>query len=65
MKSLGELRVGDTIHILAHTSDFTPTIDSIQIEHETVDSAKADASVGVRVNARARVPDQVLVVTAD
>lgn len=60
-----ELRVGDTIHVLGHTSDFTQTIDSIQIEHETVESAKAGASVGVKVNARARVHDQVLVVTSD
>ena len=60
-----ELRVGDTIHVLGHTSDFTQIIVSIQIEHETVESAKAGASVGVKVNARARVHDQVLVVTSD
>lgn len=60
-----ELRVGDTIHVLGHTSDFTQTIVSIQIEHEIVESAKAGASVGVKVNARARVHDQVLVVTSD
>ena len=32
------LKVGDTIHIQGHTSDFTQTVDSIQIEHETVES---------------------------
>ena len=60
-----ELNVDDTIHILGHTSDFTQTVDSIQIEHETVESAKAGESIGVRVSERARVHDQVLVVTPD
>ena len=60
-----ELKVGDTVHILGHTSDFTQTVASIQIEHETVDSAKAGDPVAVKVNERARVHDQVLVVTHD
>jgi putative protease len=59
------LQVGDTIHILGHTSDFTQTVDSIQIEHETVESAKAGEPIGIKVNERARVHDQVLVVTPD
>ncbi len=61
----GELNVGDTIHILGHTSDFIQTVDSIQIEHETVESAKAGEPIGVKVNERARVNDQVLVVSPD
>ncbi len=60
-----ELKVGDTIHVLGHTSDFTQTVDSIQIEHETVESAEAGASIGVEVTERARVHDQVLVITPD
>ncbi len=60
-----ELKVGDTIRILGHTSNFTQAVDSIQIEHETVESAKAGASIGVKVQERARVHDQVLVITPD
>ncbi|NOY56104.1 MAG: translation elongation factor-like protein [Actinobacteria bacterium] len=60
-----ELRVGDTIHILGHISDFTQTVDSMQIEHEAVDAAKAGDPIGVKVNERARVGDQVFVVTPD
>jgi len=60
-----ELNVGDTIHILGHTSDFIQTVGSIQIKHETVESAKAGEPIGVKVNERARVNDQVLVVTPD
>ncbi len=61
----GELRVGDTIHILGHISDFTQIVDSMQIEHEAVDAAKAGDPIGVKVNERARVHDQVFVVTPD
>ena len=60
-----ELKVGDTIHIFGHTSDFTQTVDSIQIEHETVGSAKAGTSIGLKVSERAHVHDQVLVVAPD
>jgi len=59
-----ELKVGDTIRILGHTSDFTQTVGSIQIEHETVESAKAGDPVAVKVNERVRVHDQVLLVTS-
>ena len=59
------LEVGDTIHILGHTSDFTQTVDSIQIEQETVESAKPGDSIGVKMKERARVNDQVLTVTPD
>ena len=58
-----DLRVGDTIHIVGHTSDFKQTVDSIQIENQTVESASAGDPIGVKVNERARVHDQVLVVT--
>jgi translation elongation factor EF-1alpha len=60
-----ELKVGDTIHIHGHTSDFTDTVDSIQIEHETVDAAAAGDSIGVKVSERVRQHDQVYVVTGD
>ena len=58
-----DLRVGDTIHIVGHTSDFKQTVDSIQIENQSVESAGAGDPIGVKVNERARVHDQVLVVT--
>lgn len=59
-----DLNVGDTIHIVGHTSDFTQTVTSIQIENENVDSAKAGDPAAVKVNERARTHDQVFVVTS-
>ncbi|MBU4178351.1 MAG: translation elongation factor-like protein, partial [Actinobacteria bacterium] len=45
----GELAVGDTIHIKGHTSDFTEIVDSMQIEHDSVEKAGPGDSVGIKV----------------
>ena len=54
-----ELAVGDTIHIKGHTTDFVEKVDSIQIEHETVDRAKKGDDVGIRVKEHTREHDVV------
>ena len=60
----GSLRVGDTIHIKGHTSDFAQAVDSIQIEHEKVDSAGPGQDIGMKVLEHARTHDEVFKVTA-
>ena len=55
----GELNVGDTIHIIGHTSDFTQTVKSMQIEHEAVQTAKVGDSIGIKVAEHAREHDKV------
>ena len=37
----GELKVGDTVHFKGHTSDFTQTVESMQIENEAMEEVKA------------------------
>ncbi len=59
----GELHVGDTIHVKGHTSDFTQHIDSMQIEHATVEIAKVGDNIGVQVAEHAHEHDQVYRVT--
>ncbi len=61
----GKLQVGDTIHVKGHTSDFTQTVDSMQLEHDTVESAKAGENVGIKVVEHAREHDEVFLVTPD
>jgi len=58
----GPLRVGDTIHIKGHTTDFEQSVDSIQIEHASVDAAKAGDKIGIKVEDRCRRGDHVYVV---
>ena len=61
--SEGELRVGDTIHVMGHTSDFTQKVESMQVEHQDVQVAKKGDSVGMKVVAHAHEHDMVYKVT--
>lgn len=55
----GTLAVGDTIHVKGHTSDFTQTVDSIQIEGQMVGTASVGQAVGIKVVEHAREHDVV------
>ncbi len=55
----GELDVGDTIHISGKTTDFTQTVDSMQIEHHNINRAERGKVVGVKVKDIVRIHDQV------
>jgi putative protease len=53
------LRVGDTIHIKGHTTDVTAAVDSMQVEHNKIETAKSGDSVGIKVPAKVRPQDKV------
>lgn len=53
------IRVGDTIHIKGHTTDLELPVESIQIEHQQVDEAKAGDAIGIKVPDRCRGGDVV------
>ena len=55
----GQLSVGDTIHIKGHTTDFVQMVESMQVDHEPVDSARAGEEVAIGVTDRVRVQDKV------
>jgi putative protease len=61
----GELRVGDTIHVKGHTSDFTQSVDSMQVESQSVEAAHPGDDVGIKVIEQAREHDEVFRVTPD
>ena len=54
-----ELKVGDTIHILGHTTDFTQKITSMQIEHKNVNSVKPGDDFAMKVIEPVRERDVV------
>ncbi|MCM8789882.1 MAG: hypothetical protein NC916_02540 [Candidatus Omnitrophica bacterium] len=58
------LKVGETIHIKGHTSDFTQPVDSMQIEHAAVQEAKAGDVVGIKVTQKVHPNDKVFKVIA-
>ena len=55
----GILRVGDSIHIKGHTTDLEETVDSMQIEKESIQEADAGFLVGIKVKDRVREGDKV------
>ena len=57
--SEGSLKVGDTVHIVGHTTDITQTIDSMQIENKNVQEAGPGADIGIKVKDRVREHDVV------
>ena len=57
--SEGSLKVGDTIHIVGHTTDVTQAIDSVQIENKNVQEAGPGADIGIKVKDRVRERDVV------
>ncbi|MDI6839993.1 MAG: EF-Tu/IF-2/RF-3 family GTPase [bacterium] len=59
----GILKIGDTIHIKGHTTDFTQTVESMEIEHNKVEEANVGDSVGIKVKERVRRHDHVYKVT--
>ena len=60
-----EVKVGDTIHVKGATSDFEQTIDSMQVDKESVIKADVGQSVGLKVKEHARVGDEVYRVEED
>jgi putative protease len=60
----GELRVGDTIHIKGHTTDFEEKVKSMQVEKEAIQEAKSGDLVGIEVADRVREGDKVFKVKA-
>lgn len=59
----GPLKVGDTIHIKGHTSDFTCTVKAMQIEHDKIEEAKTGDDIGIKIPEHARTHDKVFLVT--
>lgn len=51
--------VGDMIRIKGHTTDLTQRIDSLQVKHESVQTASAGEGVGIRVADKVRAGDAV------
>ena len=48
------LKVGDTIRIVGGETDFNQVVESMEIEHQKVQEAKAGDSVGLKVSQKVR-----------
>jgi len=54
-----ELNINDTIHIKGRVSDFNQKINSMQIEHQSIEKAVKGQSIGLKVDAPVHEHDQV------
>jgi len=61
----GKIKIGDTIHIKGHTTDFYQNVQSMQVEHSPVESAEAGQSVGIKVEGDVREKDLVFRLTEE
>ena len=59
----GKLEVGDTVHIVGHTTDFEQAIASMQLDHASIESAGPGDDIGVIVDDKVREHDKVFKVT--
>jgi len=59
LKLTEPLHVGDTVHILGHSTDLKQEVASLQIEHKSVEEAKPGDDVAMKVSQRVHVHDKV------
>lgn len=62
IKLKAPLKVGDTIKIKGHTTDFKQKVTSMQIDRIPIDQAKKGAEIGILVESRSRQHDTVYLV---
>jgi len=59
IKLSAPLKVGDKVRIKGATTDFEQNVDSIQLDHESLEEAKSGQEVGIKVSQKTREGDGV------
>lgn len=55
----GSVTVGDHIRVKGHTTDFEEKVQSMQIEHESVENVSKGQEVAIKVKKKTRRGDRV------
>lgn len=58
-----EIKVGDTIHIKGHSTDFTQKVVSMQIEHKPIEVGRPGDNIALKVDDVVKEHDLVFKVT--
>lgn len=61
IKLRSTLKIGDTIRIEGHTTDFKQKVKSMQIDHAPITIARASQEIGLLVEKRVRINDKVFI----
>ncbi|HOO39846.1 MAG TPA: hypothetical protein PK425_04525 [Syntrophales bacterium] len=59
----GELTVGETVKFTGHTTDFSETVESMEVNNKKIEKAVAGDLIGLKVKDRVREGDEVFKVT--
>lgn len=62
IKLSAPLKAGDQIRLKGNGIDFTQTVSSMQINHESIEAAKKGDEVGLKVDQKIRENDEVYLV---
>ena len=54
-----ELKLGDEIRVQGHSTNFTQTVQSMQVEHDAIEVAMPGMDVAIKVADRVRKGDEV------
>ena len=57
--TVGEVKIGDAIRIIGHTTDITNILESMEIDNQKVEKAVAGDFIGIKVSDRVRQGDEV------
>lgn len=55
----GGINVGDQLYIKGHTTDFKEKVNSIQLDHVSIQAGKKGQEIGLLVKSRVRIGDSV------
>jgi len=55
----GPISVGDTIKITGHGEEFEQVIESMQVEHKSIDAAEKGMAIGLKVTQPVKKGDEV------
>ena len=63
IKLTGVLKKGDKIHVKGATTDFTQTVNSIQLDHKDLEKSGKGKEIGIQIEQKVREGDEVFLVT--
>jgi translation elongation factor EF-1alpha len=61
----GELKVGDTVHIMGRITDFIQPVGSMEIEHQKVETVGPGDEVALKVDEYVRAGDTIFKVMGE
>jgi len=61
----GEVNIGDQLKFFGHTTDFTDTLESMEVNNQRIEKAVPGDYIGVKTSDRVRPGDEVFKVIPD